>query len=175
MAREKSKNNEKAREIYMEYSGNITNKEIAIMINEDQRKISVWKKRGNWARSDIKNNIIKHKTNFCKKDMHTNCIYRFLNKKGEVIYIGKATNLENRITNHRHLPKQCYEETETIEVATFNTEYDMDFAERYYVPKFKPIYNGMMRLSEITLNIKEFDEIKWTKCSSNIINKIKEQ
>ena len=38
-------------------------------------------------------------------------IYRFLNNKEEIIYIGKAKKLKERMNNHTHLPKECYDET----------------------------------------------------------------
>ena len=37
-----------------------------------------------------------------------NCVYRFLNKDNEIIYIGKTKDLDNRIKTHEHLPKECY-------------------------------------------------------------------
>jgi excinuclease UvrABC nuclease subunit len=60
-----------------------------------------------------------------------NCVYRFVNENNEIIYIGKAKDLRNRINTHNHLPKECYEERTRIEYTSFETETDMDFAERY--------------------------------------------
>jgi len=58
MARERNPNREKAKEIYIEHKGNITNREIANMINEDEKKIAVWKKRDKWD-EDI--NVVQQK------------------------------------------------------------------------------------------------------------------
>ena len=90
-----------------------------------------------------------------------NCIYRFLDKLGKVIYIGKAKNLKQRMSNHCHLPSRCYEETVIIEYCTFCSEYDMDLAERYFIPKYNPKYNTVLYGKEITLSILEFDEKEW--------------
>lgn len=48
MARVRSPNRDKAYEIYKEYDGNITNREIASILNEDEKVIAVWKSRDEW-------------------------------------------------------------------------------------------------------------------------------
>lgn len=48
MARVRSPNRDKAFEIYKEYSGNITNREIANILGEDEKVIAVWKSRDKW-------------------------------------------------------------------------------------------------------------------------------
>lgn len=48
MARARSPNRDKALDIYKEYDGNITNKEIADMLNENEKTISNWKCRDKW-------------------------------------------------------------------------------------------------------------------------------
>lgn len=95
---------------------------------------------------------------FC---LHTKS-YIPVNSNGEIIYIGKAKNLKSRIHNHTHLPKECYEERKKIEFIEFNTEEDMDFAERYFIPRYKPKYNTIWSEKRLTLKIKDFDELKWT-------------
>lgn len=89
------------------------------------------------------------------------CIYRFLNKYKEVIYIGKAKKLDNRLRNHNHLPLKCYRECEYIEYIQFKNESDIDFAERYFISKYKPKYNTFMVKNSISFNILEFDELYW--------------
>lgn len=90
-----------------------------------------------------------------------NCIYRFLNDNNEIIYIGKAKDLKNRLSSHNHLPQQCYDERVEIEFVMFETEDEMDFAERYYIPKYKPKYNSVLADRSININIVEFDNKKW--------------
>lgn len=101
-----------------------------------------------------------------------NCIYRFLNENNEIIYIGKAKNLKNRLNSHHHLPNECYEERKKIEFTMFETEDDMDFAERYYIPKIKPKYNDIFKERAMTLSIDKFDDAKWYKYTKSL--KIKE-
>lgn len=90
-----------------------------------------------------------------------NCIYKFLNNKNEVIYIGKAKDLEQRLSNHNHLSCECYKELSEVRYCTFNTEDEMDFAERYYIPRYNPKYNTLLKEKSITISIKEFDNVIW--------------
>ena len=90
-----------------------------------------------------------------------NCVYRFLNKDNEVIYIGKAKDLESRIKTHEHLPKECYLERYKIEYCTFETEDDMDFAERYFIPKYNPKYNTVLKGKAITFKLPQLDNVNW--------------
>lgn len=48
MPRKRNPNQDKAFEIYQEHGGNITNREIARLLGEDEKVIAVWKKRNNW-------------------------------------------------------------------------------------------------------------------------------
>ena len=88
-------------------------------------------------------------------------MYRFLNESGEVIYVGKAKNLKSRLGSHTHLPAECYEERRKIEYVIFETEADMDFAERYYISKYKPTFNVAMVERDITINTFELDTKVW--------------
>ena len=96
-----------------------------------------------------------------------NCVYRFLNEANEIIYVGKAKNLKNRLGSHTHLPPECYEERCKVEYVTFETEADMDFAERYYIAKYKPTFNVAMAEREITINTFELDAKVWLLLEEN--------
>lgn len=98
---------------------------------------------------------------------YKNCIYRFLNKDNEIIYIGKAKDLKQRISSHTHLPDKCYDETKSIEFVMFDTEDDMNFAERYYIPKYNPMYNTIWAERNITLNIPDLDNKHWLKYTND--------
>lgn len=102
-----------------------------------------------------------------------NCVYRFVNNQGDIIYIGKAKCLKTRLSNHKHLPEECYLECDKIEFMMFDTEYDMDLAERYFIPRYKPKYNTDMKNNNISLHINDL-EIKMWKSYNKIeeVNKI---
>lgn len=48
MAKPRSPNRDKAFEIYVEHGGNITNREIAALLDENEKVIAVWKSRDKW-------------------------------------------------------------------------------------------------------------------------------
>lgn len=61
-------------------------------------------------------------------------VYRFLDKKKNVIYVGKSKqDLEQRFRGHLHLPDACYDLTYKIEYIECATESDMSIKEIYYI------------------------------------------
>lgn len=68
MARERSPNRDKAFEIYKEHKGNITNREIANILNEDEKKIAVWKQRDKW---DNNSNVVQQINKCCTTNKNT--------------------------------------------------------------------------------------------------------
>lgn len=89
-----------------------------------------------------------------------NCVYRLIGDNGEILYIGKAGNLKQRLSNHIYLPEGCYEKTKRIEYHSFSTKADMDFAEKYYIAKHKPFYNDLLK-EDITIKVKELDDAEF--------------
>ncbi|PEL12679.1 phage terminase small subunit [Bacillus sp. AFS017336] len=60
MAREKNPNREKAFNIFRSHNGNITNREIAKQIGEDEKKVAVWKQRDKWnVVQQTENNVVQ--------------------------------------------------------------------------------------------------------------------
>lgn len=62
MARSRSPNRDKAFEIYQENAGNITNREVANILNEDEKVIAVWKSRDKWS---DKCNVVQQSIQSC--------------------------------------------------------------------------------------------------------------
>jgi excinuclease UvrABC nuclease subunit len=79
-------------------------------------------------------------------------VYKFLDDNNNIIYIGKAKNLNHRIINHfgkfGHLPKECYKNISKIEYCIFNTNTDMSIFEIYMINKYRPIYNIHSKYNE---------------------------
>lgn len=90
-----------------------------------------------------------------------NCVYRFLNNKEDIIYVGKAKDLKLRLSSHNHLPEECYEERVKIEYIEFESEEDMNLAERYFIMKWQPKYNTQLRGRYIDMNLIELDMQMW--------------
>lgn len=48
MPRERNPNRDKAYKIWLEHNGDITNRQIAEMLGENEKVIAVWKQRDKW-------------------------------------------------------------------------------------------------------------------------------
>lgn len=101
-------------------------------------------------------------------EQYKNCVYRFINKTGEIIYVGKAKSLHRRIYKQHfglngegHLPKECYHEVERIEYISFKTEGEASLAESYFISKVKPKFNQMLKNREISFGISFFENMYW--------------
>ena len=95
-------------------------------------------------------------------------IYKFLDKEGNVLYVGQTTNLIRRLYTHFkitncHLPSKCYDNTEQILFAIVNDKKQADIYETYYIHKYKSKYNKTL------LNIPEaftdLPKIQWEEIS----------
>jgi excinuclease ABC subunit C len=78
-------------------------------------------------------------------------IYKMLDDKGEIIYIGKAKNLKNRVStyfnNQAASPKQqmMIAKVATIEVTVTHTEGEALLLESQFIKRHKPRYNISLR------------------------------
>ena len=88
--------------------------------------------------------------------------YRFIDKYGNVIYIGKTVNMDLRMQNHfnkGHLPKECYDAVYRIEYQKHKTESDALIMETYYITKYSPKYNKLGQSRDVPTIT--FDEKNW--------------
>lgn len=73
------------------------------------------------------------------------CVYKFLDKDDNVLYIGKSKQFKTRIFNHlrnnTHLPSECIEKIKRIEFLDFKYECDMNIFELYCISYYSPPYN----------------------------------
>ena len=90
-------------------------------------------------------------------------VYRFLDSKGNIIYIGKTVNIGLRMQQHfsdkGHLPKECYNSVAKIEYQKYKTESDSLIMETYYITKHSPRYNKLQQ-SRDSPTI-QFEEGSW--------------
>ena len=89
-------------------------------------------------------------------------VYRFLDSKGNIIYVGKTVNMDNRMQSHfnkGHLPKECYNAVCRIEYQKHKTESDALIMETYYITKYSPKYNKLQQSRDLPTI--EFDEGSW--------------
>ena len=82
-------------------------------------------------------------------------VYRFLNKEGTIIYIGKAKNLRNRVSQYFQTPESLTVKTrvmvskiESIEHTIVESEEDALLLENNLIKKHLPRYNVMLKDSK---------------------------
>lgn len=71
-------------------------------------------------------------------------VYRFLDYRGNIIYIGKTKNLNQRIYHHfsyGHLPKECYDQVVAVEYIEMVSKGEMDMYEIYLINNVLPYFN----------------------------------
>lgn len=73
-------------------------------------------------------------------------LYRFLDKRNNVLYIGRTNDVARRIlkehfTPNTHLPPECYLETERVEYAEFLNESEEVAYEAILINQIRPKYN----------------------------------
>ena len=90
-------------------------------------------------------------TNYLKNLTKSPGVYKFLDKSGNVIYIGKAKNLRNRVRsyfNSKHSDektKSLVSNIDDISVILVETESDALLLENNLIKKFKPKYNILLK------------------------------
>jgi len=78
-------------------------------------------------------------------------VYRMLNHKGNILYVGKAKNLPNRLKNYvsekNHIIRtaRMLSQTHKIEITTTTNESEALLLEANLIKKFKPKFNILLK------------------------------
>jgi excinuclease ABC subunit C len=78
-------------------------------------------------------------------------VYRMLDARGDVLYVGKARSLKNRVANYCQvaaLPgrlQRMVSQTRTMEIVTTNSEAEALLLEAQLIKRFRPPYNVLLR------------------------------
>lgn len=96
-------------------------------------------------------------------------LYRFINEKDEVIYIGRTNDIRRRIitehfTNNTHLPNECYTETQKVEYAEFANESEEVVYEAILINQEKPKYNTQFKDTakfDVKIPLIEWKSFEW--------------
>lgn len=104
-----------------------------------------------------KNNINSKKYHEKSKNkVKGNFVYRLIHNN-EIIYIGKSTQINVRLTHHLR-----DKDFDTVEVIQFDNEVDMCISEIYFINKYKPRLNKEFIYSDVkSMSLKELDSILW--------------
>src|SRR6516225_4831120 len=78
-------------------------------------------------------------------------VYRMLDARGDVLYVGKARALRNRVSNYTQvarLPKRLSRmvaQTRSMTIVTTRTEAEALLLEAQLIKRFRPAYNVLLR------------------------------
>ena len=78
-------------------------------------------------------------------------VYRMQDARGDVLYVGKARTLKNRVTNYTQvarLPKRLQRmvaQTRSMTIVTTRTEAEALLLEAQLIKRFRPPYNVLLR------------------------------
>ncbi|MEZ5695452.1 MAG: GIY-YIG nuclease family protein [Sphingomonadaceae bacterium] len=78
-------------------------------------------------------------------------VYRMLDTRGDVLYVGKARVLKNRVANYTQVERlpnrlqRMVSQTRAMEIITTNSEAEALLLEAQLIKKFRPAYNVLLR------------------------------
>ncbi|UUR08690.1 excinuclease ABC subunit UvrC [Sphingomonas glaciei] len=78
-------------------------------------------------------------------------VYRMQDARGEVLYVGKARALKNRVTNYTQVSRlskrlqRMVSQTRSLTIVTTNTEAEALLLEAQLIKRFRPPYNVLLR------------------------------
>jgi len=79
-------------------------------------------------------------------------VYKFHSSAGDIVYVGKAKNLKNRVTsyfnksaNHNRKTIRLVREIEKIEIVIVNSEFDALLLENSLIKELQPKYNILLK------------------------------
>ena len=93
-------------------------------------------------------------------------VYRFIDDKGNILYVGKTKDLGARMAQHfgvnGHLSKQEYGQVMKVQYIEFPTENDIGIMERALIATWQPSFNKAYAESgRLTIAIKIPEENEW--------------
>ena len=98
--------------------------------------------------SDLGKEVIKKELPFITKSPG---VYRMINHKGDILYVGKAKNLPNRLKSyvsekiHIIRTERMLSQTHKIEITTTSNESEALLLEANLIKKFKPKFNILLK------------------------------
>jgi excinuclease ABC subunit C len=107
-------------------------------------------------------------------------VYRMLNDKGDILYVGKAKNLPNRLKsyvaekNHIIRTERMLSQTRKLEITTTSNESEALLLEANLIKKFKPKFNILLRDDKSFPFIFIGNKDKWPQIKRHRGKKVKE-
>ncbi|RZM36442.1 MAG: excinuclease ABC subunit C, partial [Sphingomonas sp.] len=78
-------------------------------------------------------------------------VYRMLDARGDVLYVGKARALKNRVTNYTQVDRlskrlqRMVAQTRSMMIVTTNNEAEALLLEAQLIKRYRPAYNVLLR------------------------------
>ncbi len=78
-------------------------------------------------------------------------VYRMIDARGDVLYVGKARALKNRVANYLQVAaltnrlQRMVSQTRSMEIVTTNSEAEALLLEAQFIKRFRPPYNVLLR------------------------------
>src|SRR5690606_6904617 len=78
-------------------------------------------------------------------------VYRMLDARGDVLYVGKARALRNRVTSYTQVPRltrrlqRMVAQTRSMQIVTTNSEAEALLLEAQLIKRYRPPYNVLLR------------------------------
>lgn len=78
-------------------------------------------------------------------------VYRMLDARGDVLYVGKARALKNRVTSYTQVPRltkrlqRMVAQTRSMQIVTTHTEAEALLLEAQLIKRYRPPYNVLLR------------------------------
>ena len=107
-------------------------------------------------------------------------VYRMLNDKGDILYVGKAKNLPNRLKsyvaekNHIIRTERMLSQTRKLEITTTSNESEALLLEANLIKKYKPKFNILLRDDKSFPFIFIGNKDKWPQIKRHRGKKVKE-
>lgn len=145
MSRHRNPNRAKAFEIFKEHGGNITNREIAKLLGEDEKVVAVWKSRDKW-------NVVQQSNESCTTNIE--------NKKKRTNRKAIAVEVNQVIENPELTDKQrlfcclyikCFNATKAYQKA-YKCSYEVAASNGYRMMENDGVKNEIQRLKQNRLN-----------------------
>ncbi len=107
-------------------------------------------------------------------------VYRMLNNKGDILYVGKAKNLPNRLKsyvaekNHIIRTERMLSQTRKLEITTTSNESEALLLEANLIKKYKPKFNILLRDDKSFPFIFIGNKDKWSQIKRHRGKKVRE-
>lgn len=95
MPRESNPNRNRAKEIWLEHKGKITNRQIAELIGEDEKKIAVWKQRDKWS-ALLNGNVVQQSTDVVQQNKSNVVQQKEISSDGDIIKKSRGAQKGNK-------------------------------------------------------------------------------